>query len=133
MLVHVLVKSVLGQHRVWTDNGVDLFELIVPGRFFLMGGLFGRYGAAAYRHFTREVGGYVGLPLLLVAIVFFHARQGERRAHFLAAMFLIVYVAALGPSLHFRGIEVCPMPWKLFGKLPLINSAQAVRLPSTWI
>ena len=37
MLVHVLTESGVGRHRVWTDNGADLFELIVPGKFFLVG------------------------------------------------------------------------------------------------
>jgi hypothetical protein len=101
-LIHVHAESGMGQHRVWADNGVDLFELIVPGKLFLMGEAFGEYGDATYRHFTRDVGGYVGLPLLLLAIVFLHARRSEKRMRFLAAMLLIVYVAALGPSLHFR-------------------------------
>ena len=128
LLFHVLTGSGMGRHRVWADHGVDLFELIAPGKFFLLGDLFDRGGGgAAYDHFSRDVGGYVGLPILLLAIVFFRARWDERRVRFLAVMLAIIYVAALGPSLHLRGIELCAMPWKLFDKLPLINSAQAVR------
>jgi hypothetical protein len=128
LLHHVLTSSGMGRHRVWADTGADLFELIVPGGFFLLGDLLGQgRGEGIYQHFTREVGGYVGLPLLVLTIAFLYSRRGERRARFFAAMLAIVYVASLGPSLHLRGIELCPMPWRLFDRLPLINSAQAAR------
>ena len=127
LMFHVLTGSGMGRHRVWADHGVDLFELIAPGKFFLLGDLFNFGGTVAYDHFSRDVGGYVGLPLIFVAISFFYARWGEGRVRFLAVMLAIVYGAALGPSIHVRGVELFPMPWKLFDKFPLINSAQAVR------
>lgn len=129
LLFHVLTGSGMGRHRVWADHGADLFELLVPGNFFLLGDLLGRGGSAAgYGHFSRDVGGYVGLPLLVLAIVFFSSRWGERRVRLLAVMLAMVYIAALGPSLHWRGVELCAMPWRLFDRIPLLNSAQAVRL-----
>jgi hypothetical protein len=124
LLIHVMRVSGMGRHRVWADHGADLFELFVPGRFFLLGSLF---SLPSYAHFTRDVGGYVGLPILLLVGLYFYQRRGERRTRLLAGLLVIIYVAALGPSLHWRGIELGPMPWKLFDKIPLINSAQAVR------
>lgn len=127
-LPYVLSGSGLGRHRVWANHGADLFELFVPGRFFLLGILPGLSGdATSYAHFSRDAGGYIGLPMAIVAMFFFRQRWGERRARFLAAMLAIVYIASLGPTLHFRGHELWVMPWKLFDRLPLINSAQAVR------
>jgi hypothetical protein len=124
ILVQVFAVSGMGRRRVWTDSGIDLFELIVPGRFLLMGEILGRYGAAAHQHFAREVEGYAGLPLLVLAIVFFRALgRATRTVPGLDARDCrcrgVRTVAALSRD------AAMPMPSKLFDKLPLINSAPA--------
>jgi hypothetical protein len=128
ILVETLAASGMGRHRVWSDHGVDLLELVVPGHGFLVGQLFGFDKIPeAYDHFSRDLGGYVGLPIVIVAGLFFATGRGSERRRFFAAMLAITYIAALGPALHLKGHVIAPMPWRLFDGLPFINSAQAAR------
>ena len=54
LLHHVLASSGMGRHRVWADTGADLFELIVPGGFFLLGIFWARGAAKAFTSTLRE-------------------------------------------------------------------------------
>ena len=128
ILLPTLTASGMGRHRVWSDHGVDLLELLVPGHAFLLGELFHFDRIEPpYDHFSRDLGGYVGLPILIVAGLFFARRNKRERRRFFAVMLAITYVAALGPALHFGGRALVTMPWRLFDSLPFINSAQAAR------
>ncbi len=128
ILVPTFRASGMGRHHVWSDHGVDLLELLLPGSNFLLGRILGiNADVIPYDHFARDLGGYVGLPILLVVAIFLLRSPNRERRRFLAAMLAISYVAALGPALHIGGRSIVAMPWRLFDGLPFINSAQAAR------
>ncbi len=71
--------------------------------------------------------GYLGLPLIVIAILHLRAHRGETRARVLVWSAAIAAVAALGPRLHLAGAETVPMPWKIARHLPLIDNALPAR------
>ena len=71
--------------------------------------------------------GYLGLPLIVIAILHLRAHRGETRARVLVWSAAIAAVAALGPRLHLAGAETIPMPWKIARHLPLIDNALPAR------
>jgi hypothetical protein len=76
-----------------------------------------------------ETGACFSLPLLAIAIIFIRARWTEMRTKLLAWFVLIVMIASLGPRLHFAGVTLFGLPWKLFQHLPLIKNALPGRFP----
>jgi hypothetical protein len=128
VLYYALIGGHFGVKPVWPPLGADLLELIVP-RDALLVGLLPRFPAIAahYVHFARDTGAYVGLPMLVVLVLYFKPRWGRAEARYLAAMLAVVYVAMLGTHLRVAGAEVLAMPWRLVAWMPLLNSALPVR------
>ena len=76
-----------------------------------------------------ETGACFGLPLIAIAVLFVRARRAEMSVRVMGWFTLIAAVAALGPRLHFGGIELFGLPWKLLMHLPLIDNALPGRFP----
>ena len=74
-----------------------------------------------------ENGAYLGLPLVIIVVLFLKSRWNRPEARFLAIMLAGLYVASFGARLHVAGHELFGMPWKLCSRVPLINSAFPVR------
>ncbi len=106
----------------------DLLNFIIPTPANLIGRLAPL--AAVSRRFPGgmvETCGYLGAPILVIAIVHARAHRREPRARLLGWFIAIAALAALGPRLHIAGVETIPMPWKLIQHLPLINNALPAR------
>ena len=70
----------------------------------------------------------VGIPLLIVLVALAATRWRSRLVWFLAALFAVVTIAALGPVLRVDGSEVAVLPWHGLWGLPFVRSAYPRRL-----
>jgi hypothetical protein len=98
-----------------SQHSTDLLNLIVPTRTIALGAgvtSFERV-AACFTSNLSEQGGYVGLPLLAVALLFVCERRRTFAVKLLALMLAIIAVAAMGPRLHIAGQSYFKLPWSL--------------------
>jgi hypothetical protein len=72
--------------------------------------------------------GYVGIPLLVVAIVLAITRWSSRLVRFLTCMLVLIIVASLGQALYVAGHQVVGMPWSPLFNLPIVRNAYPARL-----
>ncbi len=92
-------------------------------------------GSQAVAHrFTSsivELGGYLGIPLLLIVLLALVTLRGERvrrRMWLLFGAAVIAEVLALGPTIRVAGHKTVPGVWRLVQHLPAIGEAMSVRL-----
>ena len=108
----------------------DLLNFVIPTPANAIGTL-GPL-AAISRQFPGamvETGACLGLPLIVIAVIFIRSRWAEMRTRLLAYFLLIVSAASLGPRLHVGGATLFGLPWKMIQHLPLINNALPGRFP----
>jgi hypothetical protein len=72
--------------------------------------------------------GYVGIPLLLIAVLLAVNGWSSRLVRFLTVMLAFIGVASLGPALYFDGRKVVPFPWGPLWRLPIVRNAYPSRL-----
>lgn len=107
----------------------DLLNLLVPtstmelGRAAVFQALSGRFLG-----FISEAGGYLGIPLILVAALFAHAHWHERWARVLIIILIVAVVLSMGPFLVVAGRPVFALPGLALGIVPLIGKALPARL-----
>jgi hypothetical protein len=80
------------------------------------------------RHFLEtaswwEEAGYLGPALWLILCFFAWSYWRTEAGKLLVLSFTLIAVMSLGPTLHFAGRALAPMPWWLFNQLPLIDQA----------
>ena len=106
--------------------GLDLASLVVPrtGRTFGVAGL----ARAATAHNPETAEGYVGIPVLLVAVGLAVVAWSSRMTRFLTAMLVIIVLGSLGPAAYLQGRELVGLPWAKVWALPVVRSAFPSRL-----
>jgi hypothetical protein len=72
--------------------------------------------------------GYVGIPLLVVAVLLAVTGWSRPLVRFLACMLAFIVVASLGPALYFEGGYVVTFPWAFLWHLPMVRNAYPSRL-----
>ena len=105
---------------------LDLASLVIPraGRTF---GIPWLAGAAAGPHPVSN-GGYVGIPLLVLAVLLAVTAWSSRLVRFLSAMLVLIVLASVGPELYLEGRPVARLPWAALYQLPIVRNAYATRL-----
>jgi len=100
------------------QGGSDLLRYLIPGRFTLLwdGSHWGGYGNPWY----------LGVPLLVLLILFVATERQRRSTWLLAAGLLVTLVLSIGDTLAVSGAHI--LPWRLAAALPLLGSAQPGRL-----
>ena len=106
----------------------NLLNFFIPTRTNLFGsGIF----AVISSHFNggpQEQDGYLGLPLLVILLLFAREQGAKPAARLLVAMFLLLVVFSLGPRLWVAGYySGLVLPWAAFVHLPLVKSALPAR------
>lgn len=102
---------------------LDLANLVLPGRTTWLGGsalasVSGRYSAT-----VSEAVGYIGVPLLALFLYYLVSQWRTRLARYLAVMFSLSVLLALGPHLAIAGSgPSVPLPWRLVERLPLFRA-----------
>jgi hypothetical protein len=107
-------------------SGLDVASLVVPrqGSAFGLKWL-GRLAAAPMGE-TAE--GYVGIPLLLLAVGLALFAWRSRMTRFLTVMLVVILVASLGPAAYVEGKKFAVLPWHRVWTLPILRSAFPSRL-----
>jgi hypothetical protein len=108
------------------DTNLDLASLVIP-----------RPGVTTRIPWLYELAtgpipvsaaGYVGIPLLVVAVLLAVTGWSSRLVRFLAATLAFVIVASLGPALYIGGGQVLTFPWARLWQLPIVRNAYPSRL-----
>jgi hypothetical protein len=109
-----------------TVTELDLASLVVPRPK--------NVGTAAWlQHLAAgphpiSAAGYVGIPLLVVAVLLAVTRWSSRLVRFLTCMLAFIIVASLGRVLYVDGHQVFSMPWSPLWSLPIVRNAYPARL-----
>jgi len=107
----------------------DLLNLMIPTSTMELGrAAFPRTIAANFLGYIFEAGGYVGLPLTLIAAAFARRHWSEGWARSLVLVLIVTVVLSLGPFLVVGGRPIIPLPGLAVGALPLIGKALPARL-----
>jgi len=105
----------------------DLLNVFIPSAMNLFGAPF----AALSGHFNggvQEQNAYLGLPLILLLVLFAKGQRSTPRDCFLLACFLTLLVCEFGPRLWVAGhYSPIVLPWMLIMHLPLLGSALSAR------
>jgi hypothetical protein len=109
--------------------GADLLSFLVPTASNELGrpALFGAI-ASTYTATLNEIGAYLALPLIAIAVAFASARFREPVGRILIELLVIVCLLALGARLVIAGHPTLAAPWTLLLKFPLMNKVVPVRL-----
>jgi len=107
-------------------TGLDLASLVVPRPQRT-------YGIAWLAHaasgpVNSSAAGYVGIPLLLLALLLAVTRWSSKIVRFLTCMLVLIVVAAFGPDVYLEGKQVARLPWAGLWNLPFLRNAWASRL-----
>ena len=119
------VSGSIHPHNVFV---LDLLSFVVPGPRQQLtpaaaNDLFDRFSGAG------EVGGYVGLPLLVLAVFVLVRHRRDPLVRFAGLSLAAVAVLALGPRLHVAGHSLpVRLPWVIPQRLPLLESILPARL-----
>jgi hypothetical protein len=111
-----------------SEFGADVLNFVSPTRrIWLQPGF-----AASLQHHFRGNGvertAYLGLPLVVLGLVFMWQARKRRADSVLALALAIVVVLAFGPYIRAAGRVIGLGPWWLFAKLPVTESALPVRM-----
>jgi hypothetical protein len=107
-------------------TGLDLASLVLPRpqRTFGIAWLM----HAASGPVRPSEAGYVGIPLLVLAILLAVTYWYDRFVRFITLMLVVVIVASLGPILYVDGRDVGKLPWARLWRLPILRNAYPSRL-----
>ncbi len=106
----------------------DLFNFVVPTRLAALGGQAGLPLSHRFAGDIQEQDAYLGLPLLLIFLLFGIARWRERGAMLLLALLAVFLLLSLGPRLWVDGVQTAIfLPWALLMHLPLLGAALPAR------
>jgi hypothetical protein len=107
----------------------DLLNLVIPTSTMELGRAVPlRAIAQHFLGYIYEAGGYIGLPMMLIAAVFARRHWSEGWARSLVLLLIVGVVLSLGPFLVVGGRPVFPLPGLMVGALPLIGKALPARL-----
>ncbi|KAA1249626.1 hypothetical protein F0Q45_14080 [Mycobacterium simiae] len=100
----------------------DLVNLVVPTPYQLIAPDAATHVSREFSGLYHEATGYLGLPLLVLLVVVAVRQWNDLRIRVASITEALLFVLSLGPWLHI-GKEALPvpLPWLLFGKLPLFK------------
>lgn len=125
-LAYALTHVPPGFARSPALSSLDLVGLVVPraGQTFGLGWL---------AHYTAPLpppgkDGYVGVPLVALAVALAIVTWQRKSTRFLLVMLLLLILGALGPVVHVHMHQVVGVPWARLWSLPIVRSAYPARL-----
>ena len=107
-------------------SGLDLVSLVVPRphRAFGLSWL----ERLALHQIPPSDAGYIGIPLLIMAIVLAVTTWSSRFTRFLTCMLALIIIAALGRALYVDSHRIVTLPWAPLWDLPILRNAFPSRL-----
>jgi hypothetical protein len=109
-----------------TVTELDLASLVLPRPRNVAG--IGWLAHLAAEPHPISAAGYVGIPLLVIAIVLAVTCWSSRLVRFLTCMLVFIVVASLGRALYVEGHHVIGVPWSPLWNLPIVRNAYPSRL-----
>lgn len=134
VLSPILISTLSSTPReVWVDvrsRSGELFEIVVPSSFSLLGRWFGGIRQLAGVDTAVPTSApqiYLGLPLVTLLVSAWW--RPERHPRFLLAFAGFVVLCSMGPSIQIGRGATIPGPYALLGNLPLLSHAFPKRFP----
>jgi hypothetical protein len=115
-----------GEVRSPVGTSLDLASLVRPDVGHALGLNWLVRWSPEYWNWAR--GGYVGIPLLVLAALTAATAWSSRLVRFLTVMLAAIILVALGPVLLVNGHRVLTLPWARLWYLPIAHSAFPARL-----
>jgi hypothetical protein len=112
--------------KLKAPRALDLASLVVPRPSSVQSHLWLYH--LAEKPESVSAAGYVGIPLLVLALVLALTRWSSKLVRFLTCMLAFVIVASLGPALDVSGRQVISFPWSSLWNLPIVQNAYPSRL-----
>ncbi len=112
--------------KLKAPRALDLASLVVPRPTSVQGHPWLYH--LALKPESVSAAGYVGIPLLILALVLALTRWSSKLVRFLTCMLVFVLVASLGPALDVAGHQVVSLPWSRLWNLPIVQNAYPSRL-----
>ena len=106
----------------------DLLNFIVPTRISLASLGWAHSISAVFPGNDAERGAYLGIPALLIVVLFARTRLRTPSGRFLVAAFAVAVVACLGPRLTIDGHQSITLPWSVVAHRPLFDNVLTERL-----
>jgi hypothetical protein len=124
-LYYVFAQGLPNPFYPATAYSNDVLIFLVPTPVILLGG---HPFSSITRHFLEatpwwEEAAYLGPALWLILCFFAWSYWRTQVGKLLVLSFTLIAVMSLGPTLHFAGHALAPMPWWLFNHLPLMDQA----------
>ncbi|MGO9848001.1 MAG: hypothetical protein ACLPKT_15815, partial [Methylocella sp.] len=89
----------------------DLLNLVIPTSTMELGRAISlRTVTQRFLGFIFEAGGYIGLPVMLVAVAFARRNWSEGWARSVVLVLIVAVVLSLGPFLVVGGRPIIPLP-----------------------
>jgi hypothetical protein len=108
---------------------IDLANFFVPTLANEVGNLsFCGTIAHQFLNLLSESGGYLGLPLIAIVVLFTRERWHDRTGRLMVYMFVWGCVLAMGPLLEVAGYRLLPLPGAALAVVPILDKAMPARL-----
>ena len=112
--------------KLTANTSLDLASLVIPRQQRTFGITWLYHLAHGPVH--TSAAGYVGVPLLLLAVLLAVTSWSAAIVRFLTCMLGFIVVAAFGPALYVEGRDVVGLPWAALWRLPILRNAYPSRL-----
>jgi hypothetical protein len=106
----------------------DLANFVVPTHILALTDAHLTRISSSFPGGDSEHTAYLGIPTLVIVVLFAIGRRRSPGARFLVVSLLLAMVAALGTSLTVEGDAKFRLPWHWLAKLPLFDNALPARL-----
>ena len=108
------------------STGMDLASLVIPrpGRTFGIAWL----THAAAGPIKDSAACYVGVPLLLLAVLLAVTAWSSKLVRFLSCMLVLIVLVSIGPEVYLEGHRTGSVPWAALFRLPLVRNSFPLRL-----
>jgi hypothetical protein len=124
-LAYTLAHVPKGFARSPAKSALDLASLVIPRPDRSFGLSWLAHTAPQVTGPTRD--GYLGIPLLVLAVALAVVNWSRKLIRFLLVMLAVVILFALGPTLKVGGHNVTGLPWHRLWLLPIARSAYPAR------
>jgi hypothetical protein len=128
LLYYALTGFQSGSINEPTIYTTDLLNLILPTHLILVGGRAARTISEHFPANDSERDGYLGIPVLVMFVLFAIRRWRTPAGRLLLAGFAVALVASFGAWLTVYGHRITTMPWEHVSFRPLFNNVLPSRL-----
>ena len=106
----------------------DLLNIVLPTHLLAVGGSTFDHITERFNDTVIDADMYVGIPALIVLVLFLWRRWRDPDGRFLGLAILVAWILALGPALRIEGHRVAPLPWELAEHISLLANIVETRL-----